>query len=60
MPVKFEVSVMQVGASLRITIPKEIGKHLNLEKGNLVELWVDNHSIIMEKKKESTKGNFHM
>ena len=51
MPVKFEVSVMQVGASLRITIPKEIGKHLSLEKGNMVELWVDNHRIIMEKKK---------
>jgi len=43
---------MQVGTSLRITIPKEIGKHLSLEKGNLVELWVDNHSIIVEKKNE--------
>jgi len=52
LPVKFEVSVMQVGGSLRITIPKEIGKHLNLVKGDLVELWVDNHSIIMEKKNE--------
>ena len=39
------------GTSLRITIPKEIGKHLNLVKGNLVELWVDNHRIVMEKKK---------
>lgn len=51
MPVKFEVSVMQVGKSLRITIPKEIRKHLNLVKGDSVELWVNNHSIIMEKKK---------
>jgi len=51
MPVKFEVSVMQVGKSLRITIPKEIGKHLNLTKGDAIELWVDNHTILMEKKK---------
>jgi len=42
---------MQVGNSLRITIPKEIGKHLNLKKGNLMELWVNNHNIVMEKKK---------
>jgi len=51
LPVKFEVSVMQVGKSLRITIPKEIGKHLNLVKGDMVELWVDNHNVVMEKKK---------
>jgi AbrB family looped-hinge helix DNA binding protein len=51
LPVKFEVSVMQVGKSLRITIPKEIGKHLNIVKGDLVELWVDNHNIVVEKKR---------
>ncbi|HVP16150.1 MAG TPA: AbrB/MazE/SpoVT family DNA-binding domain-containing protein [candidate division Zixibacteria bacterium] len=50
MPVKFEGSVMQVGNSLRITIPKEIAKHLNLDRGDAVELWVDNHSMMMEKK----------
>jgi len=41
---------MQVGNSLRITIPKEIAKHVGLERGDVVELWVDNHSMIMEKK----------
>jgi len=49
MPVKFEVSVMQVGSSLRITIPQELAKHLNIDKGDMVELWADNHSIIIEK-----------
>jgi len=49
-PVKFEGSVMQVGNSLRITIPKEIAKHLNLDRGDAVELWVSNHSMVMEKK----------
>ena len=48
-PVKFEVSVMQVGNSLRITIPKEIAKHLNVKKGDSVELWVDNNHMIVEK-----------
>jgi bifunctional DNA-binding transcriptional regulator/antitoxin component of YhaV-PrlF toxin-antitoxin module len=50
MAVKFEGSVMQVGNSLRITIPQEIAKHLNLERGDAVELWVSNHSMVMEKK----------
>ena len=51
MPVKFESSVMQVGNSLRITIPQEISKYLDIEKGDIVELWTNNHSIILEKKK---------
>jgi antitoxin component of MazEF toxin-antitoxin module len=50
MTVKFEGSVMQVGNSLRITIPHEIAKHLNLDRGDTIELWVDNHSMVMEKK----------
>jgi AbrB family looped-hinge helix DNA binding protein len=51
MPVKFEVSVMQVGSSLRITIPKEIANHVNIKKGDMVSLWVDDGHIIAEKKK---------
>lgn len=51
MPVKFESSVMQVGNSLRITIPQEITKYLDIEKGDTMELWTENHSIILEKKK---------
>jgi antitoxin component of MazEF toxin-antitoxin module len=50
MTIKFEGSVMQVGNSLRVTIPQEIAKHMDLEKGDIVELWVNNHSMIMEKK----------
>lgn len=48
MPVKFEVSVMQVGNSLRITIPKEIAKYLKLKKGDTVAMWADNSHIILE------------
>ena len=38
LPVKFESSVMQVGNSLRITIPKEISKYLDIKKGDILEL----------------------
>jgi bifunctional DNA-binding transcriptional regulator/antitoxin component of YhaV-PrlF toxin-antitoxin module len=50
MTVKFEGSVMQVGSSLRVTIPHEIVKHMSLERGDIVEFWVNNHSMLMEKK----------
>jgi antitoxin component of MazEF toxin-antitoxin module len=50
MSVKFEGTVLKVGNSLRITIPQGIAKHLNLERGDAVELWVSNHSMLMEKK----------
>jgi antitoxin component of MazEF toxin-antitoxin module len=48
--VKFEGSVIQVGNSLRVTIPHEIAKHMDLERGDIVELWVNNHGMVMEKK----------
>jgi antitoxin component of MazEF toxin-antitoxin module len=50
MTVKFEGSVMQVGNSLTVTIPHEIAKHMDLERGDIVELWVSNHRMVMEKK----------
>jgi len=50
MPVKFEISVVLVGKSLKITIPVEIAKHLNLTKGDKVYLYVDNSRMIVEKK----------
>lgn len=52
MPIKFELSVMQVGNSLRVTIPKEVAKHLKLAKGDIIQLWVDNDRVILEKMKE--------
>jgi AbrB family looped-hinge helix DNA binding protein len=51
MPLKIEVSVMQVGNSLRITIPKEVAAHLDLKKGDKVQFWADNSHVILEKKK---------
>lgn len=50
MPIKFEISVVQVGKSLKITIPVEICKHLNIKKGDTVLMSVDDDHIIVEKK----------
>ena len=50
MPVKFEISVVLVGKSLKVTIPKEIANHLQLKKGDTVYMWVDNNHVIIEKK----------
>ena len=50
MPVKFEVSVVLVGKSLKVTIPKEICQHINLKKGDKINMWADNSHIIIEKK----------
>jgi AbrB family looped-hinge helix DNA binding protein len=50
MSVKFELKVGQVGKSLKVTIPKEITKHMKIEKGDTVEMWVDNGHILIEKK----------
>lgn len=52
MPVKFEISVVLVGKSLKITIPKEMCKHLNLKKGDKVTMWADNSHAVIEKIKD--------
>ena len=51
MPVKFEISVVQVGKSLKVTIPVEITRYLNIKKGDVLEMWVDD-SHIKAKRKE--------
>jgi len=51
LPVKFEVSVVLVGKSLKVTIPKEVCHYLALTKGDKVSMWVDDTHIIIEKVK---------
>ena len=51
MPVKFNVSVVLVGKSLKITVPKEICEYLALKKGDTVSMWVDDSHLIVEKKR---------
>jgi len=49
MPVKFKISVVLVGKSLKVTIPKELAEHLQLKKGDKVAMWADNSHVIIEK-----------
>jgi antitoxin component of MazEF toxin-antitoxin module len=50
MPVKFTMSVVLVGKSLKVTIPKELCEHVGLSKGDQVSMWADNNHITIEKK----------
>jgi AbrB family looped-hinge helix DNA binding protein len=45
------MSVVLVGRSLRITVPKEICEYLSLKKGDTVSMWVDDSHLIVEKKR---------
>ena len=51
MPVKFELKIVLIGNSLRVTIPRELVNHLGLRKGNVVFMWADNSHLVIEKKK---------
>ena len=50
MPIKFEVSVMQIGNSMRITVPKEVARHLQIKKGDKLVMYSDNGRVILEKR----------
>jgi len=52
MPIKFEVSVMQVGSSLRITIPRQVANHLDIKKGDKLVMYSDNSHVVLAKKKQ--------
>jgi bifunctional DNA-binding transcriptional regulator/antitoxin component of YhaV-PrlF toxin-antitoxin module len=51
MPVKFKISVVLVGKSLKVTIPKELCEHINIKKGDVVGMWADNSHIVIAKEK---------
>ena len=49
MPVEFEISVVKVGNSLRMTIPKQIAKAMNLVKGDTLLVSMTNGDMIVRK-----------
>ena len=49
MPVEFEVSLVQVGNSLRVTIPKEVVKAMGLKKGDKLGLDLTDSQIRLRK-----------
>ena len=44
-PVEFEMSVVQVGNSLRVTLPVEIVKAMGLKKGDKVGMVLENSHL---------------
>ena len=47
--IKFDREIRQSGGSAAITIPKEILQTLNWKIGDKVQLYMDDHRIIIEK-----------
>ena len=50
MPVEFEISVVRVGNSLRMTIPKQIAKAMNVVKGDTLLVSMTNGDMIVRKR----------
>jgi AbrB family looped-hinge helix DNA binding protein len=50
--IKFDREIRQSGGSAAITVPKEILRTLGWKIGDQVELYVDDHRIVIEKAKQ--------
>jgi len=49
-PVPFKVKAVKIGNSLRMTIPKPIVDYLNLNRGDELEVTVQDHEILVKKR----------
>lgn len=49
MPVEFEVKVVKIGNSLRMTIPREICKSMKLQEGSTVGVILTNGDFKVKK-----------
>jgi putative addiction module antidote len=54
MPLTIDVKLTKIGNSLRITVPKEVLKTLNWKAGDMLEVGLTDHSMIVKK---ATKPN---
>ncbi len=54
MPIQFEVKAVMIGASMRMTIPKEIVKCLGIKEGDklVIEVPDDNTFVVHKEAKE--------
>ena len=50
MPVVFEISAVKVGGSLRMTIPKEVATAMKIDKGDKLEVTMNNGEMVVRKK----------
>jgi putative addiction module antidote len=49
LPLTISVKVVKVGNSLRMTIPREVTTALGIKAGDMLEVGLDDHSIIVKK-----------
>ncbi len=49
MPIEFQISVVKVGNSLRMTIPKQIARAMALVKGDTLLVSMTNGDMIVRK-----------
>ncbi len=49
MPIEFEISVVKVGNSLRMTIPKQIAKAMGLKKGDILRVTMTDGDMLVRK-----------
>ena len=52
MPIMFERKVFLSGRSLRVNIPEEIAKALQISEGAMLLITTNDHQIVMEKAKK--------
>ena len=55
MPIEFEISVVKVGNSLRMTIPKQIAKAMNLKKGDTLIVTMTNGDMVVRKQENESR-----
>jgi AbrB family looped-hinge helix DNA binding protein len=53
LPIEFEIKVVAVSGSLRMTIPKEVARALSIEAGDTVLVGVNDHTMLVRRRKRS-------
>lgn len=51
MPIEFEIKVVSVGGSLRMTIPKEVAKALSIKTGDTVLVSMNDSAMTVRRKR---------
>lgn len=51
-PIEFEIKVVAVAGSLRMTIPKEVARALCIEAGDTVLVGLNDHTMLVRKKQK--------
>ena len=53
-PIKFRRAVFKSGNSFRVTLPMPIIQTMKIEEKDVLEIWMDDHHIVIQKPKAET------